>query len=199
MTAATLPIRTARLALRAHREGDAVRLHEVYAQPDVARFLLDEPWTREVAIEKLADRIPKCDLDSESGAVALVVELNGGLVGDVLLWYTDEARRCAEIGWVFDPAFGGQGYASEAVAAVLNLAFDEYGIHRVAAQMDARNEASAKLAERVGMLRESHAREDWWSKGEWTDTLTYGMLGQDRTESATSVRGLRAEPDPRAQ
>ena len=46
--------------------------------------------------------------------------------------------------------------------------------------MDARNTASARLAERVGMRREAHLREDWWSKGEWTSTLEFGMPASDR-------------------
>ena len=183
MTAVTLPIHTERLTLRAHQTSDATRLHEVYAQPNVARFLLDEPWSETVAAEKVAERIPKNDIAGETGALALVVELDGTLIGDVLLWYTDESRRCAEIGWVFDPSFGGVGYASEAVSAVLELCFDSYGVHRVAAQMDARNVASSRLAERVGMVREAHMREDWWSKGEWTDTLVFGALHRDRQKS----------------
>ncbi len=63
---------------------------------------------------------------------------------------------------------------------MLELGFDHYGLHRVAAQMDARNIASARLAERAGMQREAHLRQDWWSKGEWTDTLIYGALASDR-------------------
>ena len=101
-------------------------------------------------------------------------------VGDVALWLTDRERRVAEIGWVFDPVHHGNGYAREAVAAVLRVAFDEYGLHRVAAQMDARNAASAKLAAAVGMHREAHLRQNWWSKGEWTDTLVFAMLRSDR-------------------
>lgn len=46
--------------------------------------------------------------------------------------------------------------------------------------MDARNGASAKLAERLGMVKEAHHRQDWFSKGEWTDTLIYAMLASDR-------------------
>lgn len=46
--------------------------------------------------------------------------------------------------------------------------------------MDARNTASARLAERVGMVQEAHFRKNWWSKGEWTDTLIFAQLADDR-------------------
>jgi len=89
-----------------------------------------------------------------------------------------------EIGWVFHPDHTGQGFATEAVRAVLDLAFGFYRMHRVVAQLDSRNEPSARLCERVGMRREGHLRQDWWSKGEWTDTLVYGVLKDDRATLA---------------
>jgi len=49
----------------------------------------------------------------------------------------------------------------------------------VKAQLDARNTASARLCERLGMTLEAHLRQDWWSKGEWTDTLVYGLLADE--------------------
>jgi len=52
-------------------------------------------------------------------------------------------------------------------------------VHRVVAQMDARNTASARLAARVGMRQEAHFRRDFWSKGEWTDTLVFGLLASE--------------------
>lgn len=142
--------------------------------------MLEGPWTHEDAVTRLAERLTKNDLDGETHALVLAVEHEQQPIGEVLLWFTDAQRRVADIGWVLDPRFGGHGYAAEAVGAVLDLAFEHYRVHRVAAQMDARNDASARLAERVGMVREAHLRQDWWSKGEWTDTLIFGMLATDR-------------------
>lgn len=178
-SAPDFPLNTQRLSLSPHHERDFQRLLEIYERPDVARYLLDDPWTGAVAQEKVDDRLRQTDLDNKTGALSLVVEREGRVIGDVLLWYTDREHRIAEIGWVMDPAERGQGYATEAVGAVLKLAFEHYRVHRVAAQMDARNTASEKLAERVGMVREAHLRQNWWSKGEWTDTVICGMLAAD--------------------
>lgn len=176
----TLPFTTDRLTLRAHEGGDAGWLHRIYSRPDVARYLLDDPWSEEDAARHVSERLPKTDLDGDSGALALVVEYRGAPIGDVLLWLTDKERRVAEIGWVLDPTRGGRGFAREAVAEVLRIAFERYRLHRVTAQMDARNAASAKLAAAVGMCQEAHLRQDWWNKGEWTDTLVFAMLRSDR-------------------
>lgn len=58
-----------------------------------------------------------------------------------------------ENGYVFHPDHGGKGYATEAVHRVLHLAFDDLGLRRVVARIDAENVASARLAARLGMRR----------------------------------------------
>lgn len=184
----SLPLTTDRLSLRAYRETDAEALLPIYSREDVAQFLLCEPWSAEEARTEIAQRTPKTGLDTESRALSLVVETKDGLdglegsvvIGDVSIWLTGDSAEKAEMGWVLNPAAGGHGFASEAATALLNVAFDHYGLHRVIAQMDARNTASAKMAERLGMTCEAHLRQDWWSKGEWTDTLVFGMLSTDR-------------------
>lgn len=127
---------TPRLTLRLHRESDLDRLVAIYSRPDVARYLLEEPWT------------------AESGRVQL-------------------DRRLRRTGLA---EHGGSGYATEAVSAGLRIAFGQDDVHRVVAQMDARNTSSARLATRVGMRQEAHHRQDFWSKGEWTDSLVFAML-----------------------
>lgn len=174
-----LPVETERLRLRLHQHGDADALQRIYEQKEVARYLLEEPWSRSEAERRISQRIGQTGLHHGSEALSLVIEQDGALIGDVLLWLTDTEHRIAEIGWVMNPAYGGQGLATEAVQAVLELGFEHYGLHRVAAQMDARNTASVRLSERVGLQREAHLRQDWWSKGEWTDTLIYGSLSAD--------------------
>ena len=183
-----LPLTTDRLRLRSYRETDAEAHLPIYSREDVSRFLLQDPWTAEMAETEIAKRLPRTGLETESRTLALVIETADGLyslegsrvIGDIALWLEDGSDEKAEIGWILDPAASGHGFATEAAIAVLNVAFDHYGLHRVFAQMDSRNTASAKLARRIGMREEAHLRKDWWSKGEWTDTLIFGMLASDR-------------------
>ena len=183
-----LPLTTDRLRLRSYRDSDAEAHLPIYSREDVSRFLLQDPWTAEVAESEIAKRLPRTGLETESRALALVIETADGLdslegsrvIGDIALWLEDGRDEKAEIGWILDPAASGHGFATEAAIAVLNVAFDHYGLHRVFAQMDSRNTASANLARRIGMREEAHLRKDWWSKGEWTDTLIFGMLASDR-------------------
>lgn len=175
-----LPIRTERLTLRAHTEGDLDSLLAYYGDPDVARYLLTPPWTAKLAPARLAERVPRTGVDSPSRALAVVVEHEGRAIGDVALWAADAPGAIGEIGWTFHPDAGGRGLATEAAAAILEIAFAHYGMHRVVAQMDSRNTSSAALCERLGMQLETRGREDWWSKGEWSSSLVYAALSSDR-------------------
>lgn len=182
-TTSLFPLTTERLRLRLHEHQDAQPLQRIYGRADVTQFLLDEPWSESDAVRYVSERIVHAGLDDGDTKLALVIERDGAVIGDVALWLTSPEYPVAEIGWVLDPECQGQGLASEAVRAVLMTAFTHYRLHRVAAQMDARNGASAKLAQRVGMKAEAHLRQNWWSKGEWTDTLIYGALAGEVNES----------------
>ncbi|UZD62184.1 GNAT family N-acetyltransferase [Brevibacterium sp. JSBI002] len=185
------PLTTDRLRLRTYVESDAEEQLRIFSREDVAQFLLEDPWTAEVARTKVSERIPRTGLETESRALALVVETADGLkdiegsrvIGDIAIWLDNDSDEKAEVGWILDPAASGHGFATEAAIAVLNVAFDHYGLHRVFAQMDARNTTSANLAKRIGMRQEAHLRKDLWSKGEWTDTLVFGMLSSDRHQA----------------
>lgn len=172
-------VATPRLTLRLHRESDLGRLVEIYSRPDVAQYLLEGPWTVQFGKAQLERRLARTGLGEPSGALSLVVERDGLLIGAVSLWRTEQERRTVEVGWTLDPEHAGSGFASEAVTAALQLAFEHDDAHRVVAQMDARNTASARLATRVGMRQEAHFRCDFWSKGEWTDTMVFAMLDEE--------------------
>jgi RimJ/RimL family protein N-acetyltransferase len=174
-----LPLHTDRLLLRPYTPDDVDATLAYYGDPHVSRFLLSEPFTIDDATEVVNKRQGQTHPINAGDSLALVVEHDTTLVGDLMLKFVGEKSSIGEIGWCFDPSFSGRGFATEAAAALLDLAFEHYGMHRVMAQMDARNTSSARLCERLGMTKEAHLRQDWWSKGEWTDTYVYAMLAPE--------------------
>jgi aminoglycoside 6'-N-acetyltransferase len=154
-------------------------LLDYYSDLEVARYIPWEPWSRAEAQEHLQKRLQRTGIDKPDAALGLVVELRQRVIGDVVLWPADETLSRGEMGWAFHPAAAGHGYATEAVQALIGVAFEIYGMHRVIAQLDSRNAPSAKLCERVGMKREAYLRQDCWSKGEWTDNVIYGLLASE--------------------
>jgi RimJ/RimL family protein N-acetyltransferase len=84
-----------------------------------------------------------------------------------------------EVGYVLHPDHQGHGFATEAATVMLRLGFEILGFHRIVGRLDARNEASARVLERLGMRREAHLRENEFIKGEWCDELVYAMLASE--------------------
>jgi RimJ/RimL family protein N-acetyltransferase len=185
-----LPIRTSRLLLRPTTLADLDAMHGYKSQEEVCRYLPYPPMSRERVAERLAGDWSRTELTEPGQALNLGVELlaSGRLVGDVVLFWRSELDRAGEIGYVFAPDSSGQGYATEAARALLALGFDPtagLGLHRIFAQLDARNSSSARVLERLGMRREGLLRQDSWFKGEWSDTLIYAMLASEFEPSAS--------------
>lgn len=171
-------MRTARLLLRPLVSTDTEDLVAYRSLEDVCRFVPFEPMDHETVTEKLRGGWDRREIAEEGQALTLGVELaqTGHLVGDVVLFFHSAEHRSGEIGWVLHPGYSGRGYATEASHALLHLAFDELGLHRVSARVDARNEASLRLADRLGMRREAHLLSNEWFKGDWSDEIDFALL-----------------------
>jgi RimJ/RimL family protein N-acetyltransferase len=110
--------------------------------------------------------------------LSLAVVNDNKVIGDLSVWYTG-MKDTVEIGYSFAGEISGKGYATEAVNGLVRKLFNEWDVHRIQANLDARNKASQKLCERIGMRKEAHFIQDFWNKGEWTDSIIYGMLLSD--------------------
>lgn len=175
----TLRLSTDRLLLRPFTPRDVDDLLAVRSRSDVNRYLYGEPMDRRDAADWVRRAMVSDRLVGPGDDLSLAVELQGRVIGDVLLRWAENEHRQGEVGFVFHPDAGGHGYATEAVTALLGLAFSVVRLHRVHGQCDARNAASAALMRRVGMRQEAHLRENEWVKGEWTDALELAVLRSD--------------------
>jgi RimJ/RimL family protein N-acetyltransferase len=169
-------LKTERLVLRAVTEDDARALFEIFSDPQVMRF-----WSRP----------PMASVDD---AHALVREIEAGwhartllqwgvalkaddvVIGTCTLYRWDRTHRRAELGYVLRRDRWGSGIATEAVRTVLDHAFGTMDLHRVGADTDPRNAASARLLERLGFQREGLQRETYFHLGEWADSELWGLV-----------------------
>ena len=179
------PVRTARLTLRTATRDDLAATWAYRRLPEISRWLTSAPSTLEEHRAKFED--------PDRLAVSLVVELDGVVIGDLMVkvgdaWAQAEVEEQArgvqaELGWAVHPHHTGQGYATEAVRALLRVCFEDLGLRRVTADCFADNEASWRLMERVGMRREIHTlRESLHRSGEWVDGMGYALLADEWRE-----------------
>ena len=177
-----LPLLTERLVMRELTTADLGNHERLCGDERVVRYLYDEPMSGAEARAHLMKRIPAV-LPVDGGWMNLAVESDGRYLGEVGVCLSSVVHRQCEVGYVFLPEVAGHGYATEATAAMLGIAFDLLGAHRVVARLDARNRASARVAERIGMRCEGLFRENEFVKGEWTDEEIWAVT-EDEWRSA---------------
>ena len=171
------PIEGERVRLELLRAEDFDALYAIQSDPEVCRYLLYEPRTPERVHEVLERDSAATRLENPDDFVQPAIrDSNSRLIGTMYFKLASVDDRSAEIGWLLDPRSTGRGYAREAAALLLDLAFGELGLHRVYAELDPRNAASVALCERLGMRHEAHFREHMWFKGGWADTGIYAIL-----------------------
>jgi len=111
--------------------------------------------------------------------LAVVRKSDGVVMGHVALKWTDATAAQAELRFAMAPAFRRQGYASEAIQAVMKYGFDKHRLHRVFARTAGHNEASARLLKKIGMRLEAHYREHALFQGEWDEELHFAILDRE--------------------
>lgn len=178
------PVRTERLLLRRATSDDVDATWAFRQLPGVYEWLGAATSTYQAYRERY--------LREERLADQVIVEREGQVIGELMVkiqdgWAQDEIAEWAkgdqgELGWTFDPAFGGKGYATEAVRALIDLCFGPVGLRRLHADCFFDNEPSWRLMERLGMRREQHTVKDSLhrTKG-WLDGLSYALLADEWT------------------
>ena len=84
------------------------------------------------------------------------------------------------IGWLALRAQHGNGFMTEAVGAAIDTAFGSAGAHRIVAEITGGNDASVRLAERLGFRKEAHFVDSLFVRDEWRDETVYALLQSDR-------------------
>ena len=177
----TGPIETERLRLRAFEAGDFDALYAIRSNPDVVRWLYWGVQTEDEVRATLEQKVVARALVAEGDVLALagVLETTGELVADVILHWLSREHGTGEVGFVVHPGHQGHGYATEAARPLLRVAFEDVGLHRVIGCTEARNAASARVLQKLGMRQEAHLVENEWVKGEWQSELVYAILDRE--------------------
>lgn len=197
---ADLRIDTPRLQLRPLEADDADDLFVIFGDPRVMRYWSSTAWTE----RSQALRMIEADREALSGRrdlrLALVRRDLGRVVGTASLFKIDASNRRAEIGYALAADQQRTGLMHEALTALLDLAFDhregqpfdDLLLHRVEADIDPRNEASARSLLRLGFQLEGVLRERWQVAGEVSDSGLYGLLRPEWRSAPRPERALSA-------
>lgn len=144
-------IETPRLILRPMREEDTEALLHIFADPAVMASFGVEPFGR-----PQMERWVRRNLDHQNahgyGLFSVILKENGLLVGNCGLEVMEvTGTTAAELGYDFRSDYWGRGMATEAAMAVRDYAFGTLGLPRLVSLIRQGNDASRRVAEKVGM------------------------------------------------
>ena len=162
---------TERLTIRSFASDDAPALQAILGDAETMAFVeppyglkQTEAFLRDFCIGRRA-------------ALAATLKETGQMIGYLLFKPLEEGVY--ELGWIFHRGYWRQGYAYEAVSALVRCAFEEFGAHKVMAET-VDPVKSAGLMKKLGMRLEGVQRlHTTDNEGRWRDIHLYGLL---RTE-----------------
>ena len=172
-------IETQQLRIRSFQPDDWQAVYDYTSDPDVMAYIPEGPLTPEQAKAFVAD-----NMGERARFVAVLLKTDDMLVGHMEFhpWF---APQTYEIGWIFNRACHGHGYATEAAMALLQYGFETLRLHRMIATCQPENVASCRVMEKLGMRREAHFRKcirrpdnQWW------DEYFYALLEEEWFKAA---------------
>jgi RimJ/RimL family protein N-acetyltransferase len=179
MSLPTPTLQTERLRLRPFTEADADALFALHSNAYVLRYWDSPPWSDPARAERFLETCRRLADDGTGARVAVEARHDGVFVGWCALSAWNPDYRSASLGYCFDAAAWGHGYATEAARALLQWAFDTLDLNRVQAETDTRNVASARVLEKLGFVREGTLREDCVVDGDVSDSWVFGLLRRE--------------------
>lgn len=169
-----------RLILKNITENHLEDFFEYRSIPELATYQTWESFDRQEALDyiiKFKDSVP--GIPGEWAFFGMFLKSNGKLIGDCSIKTQVDEPRNGEIGGTLSKTYQGQGFAHEAFTTLVDFAFSKMDLHRIIGIADARNTASIKLMERLGMRKEGHFIQNIWFKGTWGDEVQYAILKEE--------------------
>lgn len=170
---------TERLVLRALKPSDEQTIFRLRTEPQVIQHIARLPYTDTLQATNFITFINKASANNESIFWAITQKESGAMIGTACIWNINKANERAEIGYDLLPEHQGKGWMSEAIAIVIKYGFNDMKLHSLEANINPANNASIKLAERAGFIKEAHFKENVLFEGEWRDTLIYSLLAKN--------------------
>jgi RimJ/RimL family protein N-acetyltransferase len=178
-----LAIATARLRLRPMRRDDAEGLFLVFSDAQAMRYWSSPPHGSPLVTLEVIERAQMAFLAGEGIEWAITRAGDDTAVGKIGHWRWQRPHSRSEVGFILRRDLWGQGFAVEALGAVIDWGFARLDLHSVEAQLDAGNVASQRTLERVGFRQEGLLRQSYFDGHEYRDTLVYGLLRGERKSS----------------
>lgn len=173
-----MKIKTSRLVIRAPTSRDIPDILEGINDLNVSKWLLVVPYPYKLKDAK--DWVKK-KKDKESVRFNIELKKEKKIIGGIDIHHIDERQKTATVGYWLNTKYHGQGYGSEALKAILDLAFSKLKLRRLEAEVFEGNEPSSYLLEKFGFQKEGLRRKSCVCKAtnKIHNALIYGLLKEE--------------------
>lgn len=168
-------LETPRMVLRKLVPRDASDMYEYSSNSNVTRFLT---WTEHESLRYTKQYIRYIISRYRTGDFldwGIVLKSNDKMIGTCGLTSIDTENSRAEIGYVLNPDYWNNGYASEAVRAVIEYLFNVIGVNKVEARIMTGNLPSASVLKKCGLRFEGCLKQELFVKGRYVDVEHFGI------------------------
>jgi len=100
-------------------------------------------------------------------------------IGNISFWTVSKLGKIAEIGYWVRSDETSRGVCTGAVALLLEEVFNSMGYHKVVLRIAVGNDASDRVAEKLGFTREGVLREELLIRGNWVDHTLWSLLDRE--------------------
>jgi RimJ/RimL family protein N-acetyltransferase len=180
-------IRTERLLIRIIEMKDKEDFFKYRSMPEIYKYQSWKPKSISEIEEFINKNFTVCPNTPNTWLQLAVCLKEGQMIGDIGIHFIDDYQ--IEIGYTLSPEYQGNGYAFEAVNAVINYAFTELQKHRITASVDPDNIQSIKLLERIGFRKEAHFIKSFRMDDQWYDDCIYALLEDEWSVQDTWILG----------
>lgn len=172
------------VTLRPIEEGDLDTLYRLQLNVE-ARGEFFPRWPQSLA--QLRKQFEEDGLFTiDHGALAIVDNATGAIVGELFYFPTVQYMQELEIGYiVFDTSVRGKGYTTEAVKLMTRFVFETKMVGRIRLVIATENKASRRVAEKAGYRHEGTMRGGWFNAGRWLDGELYAITRSDLTAASS--------------
>ena len=154
-------LETGRLILRHLVLDDLDSLFALYCDPDMIRYIPDAPRSYEETRAEIEWHMNGHPKHPELGLWATIHKETSTFIGRCgLLPWTIDGQNEVEVAYLIRKAYWGQGLGTEVAQAILDYGFEKLNLSRLVCLIDEENQASIKVAEKIGMTFEKEGQDE---------------------------------------
>ena len=164
------------IILRAQRSDDAKYYAHWFNDPKV---MFRCGFTAATDEEKEKQAIIRHN-DSEDGVWYTITDPEGNIIGETGLLRMWPEWHCTDLSIIIpDPAVQNKGYGTEAIRIMLDMAFDQYDMNRVAIGVVGQNTNALAFYKKIGFRQEGIQEQGYYYNGEYSDFVMMRILRKE--------------------